>query len=138
MNYYNLCTKQATFKRWNQHNSIRNSNNSHWHCFERRTSNTIGNEENVIVIDSDNKILSAALPIRSLQAPSKENTNLKEHQYQTQESLPPAKPNNHERQHKNKINCNQNQLYIGNLNKDVVEEDLNQLLRISIYRRHVV
>ena len=43
------------------------------------TSNTMGNEENVLVIDNDNEILSAALPSRSLQTPSKENTKLKEH-----------------------------------------------------------
>ena len=45
---------------------------------KKRASNTMGNEENVIVIDSDNEILSAALPSRSLQAPLKENTSLKE------------------------------------------------------------
>ena len=33
-------------------------------------------------------------------------------------------------QHKNKKNYNQKQLYIGNLNTDVVEEDLNQLFGI--------
>ena len=85
----------------------------------------MGNEENVILIDNDNKILSAALPSRSLQTPSKENTKLKEHQHQTQESLPPTKPNNNETQHKSKNNCNQKQLNIGNLNTDAVEEDLN-------------
>ena len=46
---------------------------------KKRTSNTTGNEENVFVIDNDNEILSVALPSRSLQAPSKENTSLKEH-----------------------------------------------------------
>ena len=46
---------------------------------KKRTSNTKGNEENVIVIDNDNEALSAALPSRSLQVPSKENTNLNEH-----------------------------------------------------------
>ena len=76
----------------------------------------MSNEENVIVIDNDNEILSATLPSRSLQTPSKENTSLKEHQHQTQESLPPTKPNNNETQHRNKNNCNQKQLYIGNLN----------------------
>ena len=55
-----------------------------------------------ILIDNDNEILSTAVPSRSLQAPSKENTSLKEHQHQTQESLPPTKPNNNETQHKNK------------------------------------
>ena len=40
----------------------------------------MGNEENVIVIDNDNEILSTALPSRSLQAFSKENISLKEHQ----------------------------------------------------------
>ena len=63
---------------------------------KKRTSNTMGNEENAIVIDNDNKILSAALPSRSLQTPSKENASLKEHQHQTQKSLPPSKPNNNE------------------------------------------
>ena len=48
----------------------------------------MGNEENVIVLYYDNETLSAALPGRSLQAPSKENTSLNEHQHQTQESLP--------------------------------------------------
>ena len=72
----------------------------------------MGNEENVIVIDTDNEILSAALPIRSLQRPSKENTSLKEHQHQTQESLPPTKPNNNETQHKSKNNCTPKQLAI--------------------------
>ena len=38
----------------------------------------MGNEENVIIIDNDNEILFTALPSRSLQAPSKENTSLKE------------------------------------------------------------
>ena len=33
---------------------------------EKRTSNTMGNEENVTVIDNGNGILSAALPSRSL------------------------------------------------------------------------
>ena len=94
---------------------------------KKRKSNTTGNEENVIVIDNDNKILSAALPSRSLQVPSKENSSLKEHYHQTQESLPQTKPNNNETQHKNNNNCNQKQLYIGNLNTDVFEEDLNQL-----------
>ena len=88
----------------------------------------MGNEENLVVIDNDNEILSAALPSRSLQTPSKENTSLKEHQHQTQESLP---PNNNETQHKNKNNCNQKRLYTGNLNIDVVEEDLNQLFGIK-------
>ena len=88
----------------------------------------MGNEENLVVIDNDNEILPAALPSRSLQTPSKENTSLKEHQHQTQESLP---PNNNETQHKNKNNCNQKRLYIGNLNIDVVEEDLNQLFGIK-------
>ena len=50
---------------------------------KKRTSNTMRNEENVIVID--NEILSVSLPSRSLQAPSKENNSLKEHQHQTQE-----------------------------------------------------
>ena len=59
-----------------------------------------------------------------------ENTSLKEHQHQTQESLPPTKLNNNETQHKSKNNCNQKQLYIGNLNTVVVEEDLNQLFGI--------
>ena len=63
---------------------------------KKRTSNTMGNEENAIVIDNDNKILSAALPSRSLQTPSKENASLKEHHHQTQKSLPPSKPNNNE------------------------------------------
>ena len=90
-------------------------------------SNTTTNEENLIVIDNDNKILSAVLPSRSLQTPSKENTSLKEHQHQTQESLPPPELNNNETQHKNKNNCNQKQLYIDNLNPDVVKEGLNQL-----------
>ena len=76
----------------------------------------MSNEENVIVIDNDNEILSATLPSRSLQTPSKENTSLKEHQHQAQESLPSTKPNNNEMQHRNKNNCNQKQLYIGNLN----------------------
>ena len=88
------------------------------------------NEENVIVIDNDNEISSAALPSRLLQTPSKENTSLKEHQHQTQELLPPTKRNNNETQYKNKKNCNQKQLYTGNSNTDVVEEDLNQLFRI--------
>ena len=86
--------------------------------------------KNVIVVDNDNDILSAVLPSRSLQAPSKENTSLKEHQQQTQESLPPTKLNNNETQHKNKNNYNQKQPYLGNLNTDVVEEDLNQLFGI--------
>ena len=73
---------------------------------KKRTSSTMGNEENVIVINNDNEILSAVLPSRSLRTPSKENTNLKQHQNQTQESLPPAKPNNDETQYKNKNNCN--------------------------------
>ena len=90
----------------------------------------MGNEENVIVIDNDSKILSAVLPSRSLQAPLKVNTNLKEHQHLTLELLPPTKPNNNETQHKNNNNCNQKQLYIGNLNTDIVEEDLNQLFGI--------
>ena len=60
----------------------------------------------------------------------KENTSLKEPHHQTQESLPPTKPNNNETQHKNKNNCDQKQLYIGNLNTNIVEEDLNQLFRI--------
>ena len=84
----------------------------------------------LIVIDDGNEVLSAALPSRSLQTPSKENTSLKEHQHQTQESLPPTKSNNNETQHKNKNNCNQKQLYTVNLNTDVVKEDLNQLFRI--------
>ena len=45
---------------------------------KKKTSNDMGNEENVIIIDNDNGILSAALLSRSLQAPSKENTSLKE------------------------------------------------------------
>ena len=57
----------------------------------------MGNEKNVTVIDNDNKILSATLPSRSLQTPSKGNTSLKENQHQTQD----------ETQHKNKNNCNQ-------------------------------
>ena len=73
------------------------------------------------------EIFSTALRSRSLQAPSEENTSLKEHQHQTQESLPPTKPNNNELQHKDKNNCNQKWLYLGNLNTDVVEENLNQL-----------
>ena len=97
---------------------------------KKRTSNTMGNEENVIVIDNDNEILFAALSSRLLQTPSKENTSLKEHQHQTQELLPPTKPNNNETQHMSKNNCNQKQLYIGNLNTDVVEEDLIQLFGI--------
>ena len=97
---------------------------------KKRILKTTGNEENVIVIDNDNGILSAALPSRSLQAPSKVNTSLKEHQHQAQKSLPPTKPNNNETQHKNKNNCNQKQLHIGNLNADVVEEDLNQFFGI--------
>ena len=60
----------------------------------------MGNEENVIVIDIDQEILSAALPSRSFEAPSNENTNLKQHQHQTQESLPPTEPNNNETQHR--------------------------------------
>ena len=75
-------------------------------------------------------MLSAALPSRSLQAPSKENTSLKEHQHQTHESLPPTKSNNNKMQYKNKNNCNLKQLYIGNLNTDVVKEGLNQLIEI--------
>ena len=51
-------------------------------------------------------------------------------QHQTHESLPPTKPNNNETQYKNKNNCNQKQLYTGNLNTDVVKEGLNQLLKI--------
>ena len=90
----------------------------------------MGNEKNVIVIDDDNEILSAALPSKSLQTPSKKNTSLKEHQHQIQESLPSTKPNHNETQHKNKNNSNQKQLYIGNLNTDVVQEDLNQLFGI--------
>ena len=97
---------------------------------KKRTSNTMGNEENAIVIDNDNKVLSAALPSRSLQTPSKENASLKEHHHQTQKSLSPSKPNNNETEYKNKNNCNQKQLYVGNLNTDVVEEDLNQLFGI--------
>ena len=75
------------------------------------------------------EILSTALRSRSLQAPSEENTSLKDNKqrHQTQESLPPTKPNNNEMQHKDKNNCNQKWLYIGNLNTDVVEENLNQL-----------
>ena len=73
---------------------------------KKRTSSTMGNEENAIVIDNDNEILSAVLPSRSLQTPSKENINLKEHQHQTQESLPPTKPNNNETQYLNKNDCN--------------------------------
>ena len=65
------------------------------------------NEKNVTVIDNDNKILSATLPSRSLQTPSKGNTSLKENQHQTQDSLPSTKPSNNETQHKNKNNCNQ-------------------------------
>ena len=88
------------------------------------------NEENVVVIENDNEILSAALPSRSLRAPPKENTSLKEHQHQTQKQLPPTKANNNETQHNNKNKCNQKQLYIGNLNTDVVQENLNQLFAI--------
>ena len=101
----------------------------------------MGNEENTIVIDNNSEILSAASPSRSLKAPLKENNSLKEHQHQTQESLPPTKPNNNETQHKNKNNCNQKQLYVVNLNKDVVEEDLNQLFGIistKYLQTHVV
>ena len=60
----------------------------------------MGNEENVIVIDIDQEILSATLPGRSFEAPSNENTSLKQHQHQTQESLPPTEPNNNETQHR--------------------------------------
>ena len=84
----------------------------------------------MIVIDNNNETLSTALPSRSLQTPSKENISLKEHQYQRQESLPPTEPNNNETQNKSKNNCKQKQLYIGKLNTDVVEEDLNQLFGI--------
>ena len=91
----------------------------------------MGNEEAVIAIDNDNEILSAASPSRSLQAPLKENNSLKEHQHQTQKSLPPTIPNNNETQHKNKNNCNQKELYIVNLNKDVAEKELNQLFGIG-------
>ena len=68
----------------------------------------MGNENNVIVIDNDNEILSATLPSKSLQTPSKENTSLKEHQHQTQESLLPTKPNNNETQHENKKTVSRN------------------------------
>ena len=97
---------------------------------KKRTSSNMGNEEFIIVIDNDNEILSAALPNRSLQAPSKKHTSLNKHHHETQESLPRTKPNNNDIQHKSKNNCNQKQLYICNLNADVVEEDLNQLFGI--------
>ena len=86
----------------------------------------MGNGEFIIVIDNDNEILSAALPNRSLPAPSKKHTSLNKHHHETQESLPRTKPNNNDIQHKSKNNCNQKQLYICNLNADVVEEDLDQ------------
>ena len=52
--------------------------------------------------------------------------------------FPPTKPNNNETQHKSKNNSNKKQLYIGNLNTGVVEEDLNQLfgIRSTKYLQH--
>ena len=58
----------------------------------------MGIKKNVIVIDNDKEMLSVTLPSRSLQAPSMENTRLKEQQHQTHESLPPTKPNNNKMQ----------------------------------------
>ena len=79
----------------------------------KNTSSIMGNEENVIAIDNDNELFFAALPNRSLEAPAKENTGLKEHQHETQECLSPTKRNNNETQHKNENNFNQKKLYIG-------------------------
>ena len=36
----------------------------------------MGNEEDVVVMDNDDEILSTALPSRSLQTPSKETSTL--------------------------------------------------------------